>query len=247
MNSFGTIVVVGGGCYGRQYVRQLRRARAAGKAEWERVIVVDHDPTCAFAKAFAADPVGASDLNGPEDRWAQIDLVQSDWAEFFADWLDAASEAPAAHLRDTIVPSPLMPHLLYDWILGRARERWPEQSVMSELPDELESVPWQKAGGDGTRYASYATWICPINCIEPAKCPHSGGPRDWSFHDSLTVGGAATAILKVTHRQYGVGMIDVADVIAADALVAERLPAGEAVRIATASHCHGAVASLRLA
>lgn len=246
MNRFGTIVVVGGGCYGSQYVRQLRRARVAGKADWQRVIVVDHDPTCAFAKLFAADAAGESDLGGRADGWAGIDLVQSDWAEFFDHWLDTASETPEAHARDTIVPSPLMPHLLFDWIVSRARTRWPDQTVQVELPGELDAVPWQKAGGDGTRYVSYATWICPINCIEPAKCPHTGGPRGWSFHDSLTAGFAQTAVLKVTHRQYGVGMIDVADVLAADTLVKGQLPVRESIRIATASHCHGAVASLRL-
>jgi hypothetical protein len=99
----------------------------------------------------------------------------------------------------------------------------------------------------GTRYASYATWICPINCIEPKKCPHTGGVRDWSFHESLNGGAAPTAVLRVTHRQYGVGMIDVADVLAADALIATTFPARGRVRVATASHCHAAIASLVMA
>ena len=173
--------------------------------------------------------------------------MQADWREFFDDWLGAAADNPAACQRDAIVPSPLMPHLLFDWIVGRARTRWPGGAVEVQTPDELVNVPWQKAGGDGTRYASYATWICPINCVEPRTCPHTGGPRDWSFHESLDQGTEPTAVLKVTHRQYGVGMIDVADVVAADAVVAALLPRGLTVRIATASHCHGAVAALRLA
>ena len=49
MQRFGDIVVVGGGCYGSYYVRQLRRARAAGAVAWDRLLVVDHDPGCAIA------------------------------------------------------------------------------------------------------------------------------------------------------------------------------------------------------
>ena len=45
-----------------------------------------------------------------------------------------------------------------------------------------------------------------------------------------------------THRAYGVGMIDVRDVVAADAKIAERGSAGEAVfLVGTVSHCHGAL------
>ncbi|MCX5755715.1 MAG: hypothetical protein NTX19_06305 [Gemmatimonadetes bacterium] len=246
-SDFGVVVVVGGGCYGSQYVRQLRRARAAGKATWRTVVVVDRDPDCAHARASAADPAGASDLSAAPDAWAGIRFECSEWTPFFARWLDDAVAAPQAHVTDTIVPSPLMPHLLFEWMVTRARNRWPGREVVTEVPGELAGVPWQKGGGDGTRYASYATWICPINCIEPLKCPHTGGPRDWSFHESLPRGSDSTALLRVTHRHYGVGMMDVADVVAADALIHRELPAGRTVRVATASHCHGAVAGIRMA
>ena len=197
-------------------------------------------------RAVAADPGGASGITAAPDAWDRIEFVHADWASYFDSWLATAAADPAEHTADTIVPSPLMPHLLFEWLVARARRRWPQSNVTVDVPAELDGVPWQKAGGDGTRYASYATWICPINCIEPAKCPHTGGPRDWSFHESLAQGPELTALLKVTHRQYGVGMIDVADVIAADRLIAESLPRNQAVRIATASHCHGAVAGIRL-
>ena len=227
-------------------MRQLRRARAAGKVQWQRVIVVDRDAACAHVRAVATDPVGASGLTAAPDAWDRIEFVHSDWTPYFDQWLAAAALSPAAHSHDAIVPSPLMPHLLFEWLVARARRRWPQSNVTIQLPGELDGVPWQKAGGGGTRYASYATWICPINCIEPAKCPHTGESRDWSFHDSLTGGLEPTALLKVTHRQYGVGMIDVSAVIAADTLIAESLPRQLTVRVATASHCHGAVAGIRL-
>lgn len=44
--AYGTIVVVGGGCYGSYYLRQLTRAVAAGALTCDRVVVVDRDPGC---------------------------------------------------------------------------------------------------------------------------------------------------------------------------------------------------------
>src|ERR1035437_8421248 len=68
---YGTIVVVGGGCYGSYYVRQLRRAREREALTWERLIVVDHDEDCAVAREHPAD----------------LELAVSDWSEFFAEYL----------------------------------------------------------------------------------------------------------------------------------------------------------------
>ena len=65
---FGTIVVVGGGCYGSYYVRQLRRAANASAVRWNRVVVVDRDANC----AVASDTKG----NGGTDG---VELVVSEW------------------------------------------------------------------------------------------------------------------------------------------------------------------------
>lgn len=243
---FGTIIVVGGGCYGSQYVRQLRRARAAGKVRWHRVIVVDHRADCAFATACKAHPSGDVDLAGTPDHWDGIDLVVEDWTAFFAHWLGAAVRARSAHARDAIVPSPLMPHLLFEWLVASARAAAPTQRLQIAAPDAIAGIPWQQPGTDGTRYVSYATWTCPINCIEPMKCPHTKGPRDWSLHDTLPASGpaAATALLRVTHRTFGVGMIDVSDVLSAHKVVTSASARGAAAWVATASHCHGAVGGI---
>jgi hypothetical protein len=234
MLEFGTIVIVGGGCYGSQYLDLLRRARTAGRVRFERLLVVDQSPNCQVATALAA---GARQDDG-------VEFIQMDWRAFFGDWLARAVEKPALHARDTIVPSPLMPHLLFEWLLERARVR-AGRALPVVMPAEVPAVPWQKEGGDGTRYVSFATWMCPINCIEPAKCPHTKGPRDWSMHDALpAASGTVTALLRVTHRTFGVGMIDVADVVTAHDLVTREVSSGHVVRVATASHCHGALAQI---
>jgi hypothetical protein len=232
---FGTIVVIGGGCYGSQYVRQLLRARAAGHVTWERLVAVDRNPACALAEAYRAGwPDG-------------VGLHVSDWTAFLDGFLGAAAAAPDRHAGDTIVPSPLMPHLLFDWLLTRAHARG--AGVAGEAPGAVADVPWQRAGRDATRYVSHATWTCPVNCIEPATCPHTRGPRTWSMPETLARAfepRVPLAAMRVTHRTYGVGMIDVADVLAADALLAARAARGGVVAVATASHCHGAVGLVRI-
>lgn len=251
-DAYGTIVVVGGGCYGSYYVRQLGRAARAGAVHWGRLVVVDRDPRCRVAALLDGTPV-PGDEPWPEGVAAtRPELVVADWREFFAAYLGAAADDPAAHVRDAVVPSPLMPHLMFEWILARARARWPARRVAVEPLDFVPSVPWSRAAPDGTTYVSFATWECPINCIEPARCPHTREARDWSLPVAIARdakqrprgGNAMTGplVFHCTHRAYGVGMIDVRDVVAADDAV--RTAAGSSVAevlVATTSHCHGAV------
>jgi hypothetical protein len=227
---YGAIVVVGGGCYGSYYVRQLERARAANAIHFERVIVVDRSAECAVAT-----------------ERLKAELVVAEWTDFFNDYLGARP----LDTRDAIVPSPLMPHLMYQWLRDRAATRWPARSVET-IPLSMEpNTPWKAAAPDGTFYGSYATWTCPVNCIEPRLCPHTRGERDWTMPNAASelvqrsVGTAeplsGPVIFHCSHRAFGVGMFDTRDVVAADRLV-ERVAAQSAanVLVATVSHCHGA-------
>ena len=233
------IVVVGGGCYGGYYVRQLGRAERAGAIEWAELLVVDRDPACAVAGL------------PPRDRPPRMRLVVSTWEDFFVTYLAAVAAEPA-HGDDAIVPSPLMPHLMADWLVARARERWPNRAVRVERLDAALPVPWQRSGDDGTHYVSFAEWICPINCIEPARCPETRGSRTWSLPvairshaDRTRTGGESVGqplLFHCTHRTFGVGMIDVRDVLDADHAIAVAGQSAEAsFLIGTVSHCHGAL------
>jgi hypothetical protein len=243
--SFGRIIVVGGGCYGSYYVRQLGRAARAGAVEWRSLVIVDRDPDCQVARLDRSDrPLG-------------LDVVVSEWSDFFAEYLAAAAQDAAAR-DDAIVPSPLMPHLMADWLVERARERWPARTVRALPLDRTPDVPWQRAGTDATHYVSFAEWMCPINCIEPPRCPETRGPRTWSmpravrdFVDAECAAGRTMQpplVFHCEHRAYGVGMIDVADVLDADAAIASRGDAG-ATRflVGTVSHCHGALRQIEVA
>lgn len=241
--SFGDIVVVGGGCYGSYYVRQLRRAREAGAVAWQRLVVVDRDAECRVSQ----EPDG-------------VTLVAREWESFFAEYLGAASARAArgAAPSDAIVPSPLMPPLMSRWVVSRARARWPGRGIRLQPLHGAVDVPWQRAGDDGTHYVSFATWECPISCVEPRTCPHTRGPRAWSlpptlraFVETERLRGRpldGPAIFHCEHRAYGVGMFDVDAVVAADALVARVAAARAAeVLLGTVSHCHGSLAVLELA
>jgi len=243
LQRFGTIVVVGGGCYGSYYLRQLRRAERAGAVAWDRLVVVDRDPACAVAHTSVAASL------------PHFSLDVSPWADFFSRYLGAAAAAPDRHHADAVVPSPLMPHLMAGWLLERARVRWPRREVHVAPLESSPAVPWQRAGEDGTHYVSFAEWMCPINCIEPARCPHTRGERTWSLPPAMVsyvnaerAAGRALGgpfVFHCAHRAFGVGMLDVADVLAADRAIAEGAEHhGGAFLVGTTSHCHGALQRL---
>lgn len=241
---YGDIVVVGGGCYGSYYVRQLTRARAAGALDWQRLVVVDRDADCQVSREFIDVP--------------QLELVAREWGSFFAEYLAAAARNARGAVEDAIVPSPLMPHLMGQWVMSRARARWPGRMMRFSPVNGAVDVPWQRSGEDGTHYVSFATWECPINCIEPRVCPHTRGARAWSlpptlraFVETERLRGRridGPAVFHCVHRAFGVGMFGVDEVLAADALVAQ-VAAGRAaeVLVGTVSHCHGALSILELA
>ena len=240
--TFGRIVVVGGGCYGGYYVQQLRRAVSAEAIDCTEVAVVDRDPVCAVARDTAGDD-------------PLVTIIVSEWRDYFARYLGAAAADGSAR-NDAIVPSPLMPHLLRDWLVDSARDRWPDRDVRTAPLATPPDVPWERSAPDDTHYVSFATWMCPINCIEPDICPHTKGPRDWSLAPTIRQyaaangGGALAAFLfQCTHRAYGVGMIDVRDVLAANKQIAVAGASGTGVDalVGTVSHCHGALSRVVVA
>lgn len=236
------VAIVGGGCYGTFYAGQLLKAAERGKARYRRLLVVDRDPGCRFAGEIGEGP----------DR----ELVVAEWGEFFDHWLDRPG-GPEEGRGDAIVPSPLMPHLMYQWLVRRARSRWPGRLVEPRPLMSPIGTPYDTAGEDGTRYVSFADWLCPTHCIEPAICPVIRAPRTWEMAEAmeahaarlgLAAPTAGPALFVCRHRVYGVGMFDAAEVLEGDRLVAEAgAGAGETdVLVGTVSACHGAVSLLHL-
>jgi hypothetical protein len=232
-----SIIIVGGGCYGSYYVRQLLRARTSAALRFERLIVVDRNPRCPVAVSWSHEP--------------DVQIVQREWVEFFDEYLGVAS-AGGIPSDDAIVPSPLMPHLMFDWLLRRARARWPERPVERRPLGRAPNIPWQSIVASGTHVVSFAEWVCPVNCIEPAMCPVIKGPRTWSMPAAVRAYVraeergvsplAGPIIFHCEHRAYGVGMFDTQQVLDGDALVADAAANDAAdVLVGTVSHCHGAL------
>lgn len=232
------VAIIGGGCYGSFYAGQLLTACRRGGLSVRRILVVDHDPGCAGA------------------RLAGSELVVSDWTAFLRGFLDA--EPPAAgQPDDAVVPSPLMPHLMAGWLVETAAHRWPDRAVELVPPDQPLGTPYDTLGPDGTRYVSFADWICPTHCIEPLVCPMIRAPRTWEMAEALAEYTAGLALRRPTagpalfttrHHAYGVGMFKGGEIRASRAAV---LAAGDAhaavdVVVGTISACHGAVSLLRI-
>jgi hypothetical protein len=238
--ALGDVVIVGGGCYGTFYAGQLQRARERGAAAWHRLLVVDRDPRCRAATELARAP--------------DVELVVQPWDAFFDGYLAAPDRRPAPA---AIVPSPLMPHLMFEWLLRRAKARWPGREVRPAAVPVGPGTPYDTQAPDGTRYVSFADWLCPTHCIEPATCPVIRAPRTWEMGDAMEAltqrlnrdhPTAGPVLFTCRHRVYGVGMFDVATVLAGDDLVA-RAGAGDQavdVLVGTISACHGAASLLHL-
>jgi hypothetical protein len=240
---FRDVVIVGGGCYGIFYAGQLEQARQRGRAEYRRLLVVDRDPGCRFTREVGVGP--------------SRELVPQDWSEFFDRYFAEVRPSPPGEPADTIVPSPLMPHLMYEWLVRRARQRWPGRVVETRPVPHGPGTPYDVSAPDGTRYLSYADWTCPTHCIEPALCPVIRGPRTWEMSEAMALLtqrlGAqrpvkGPVLFQCEHRVFGVGMFDVAEVLAGDRLVQSAGEPGTPleVLVATISSCHGAVNLLHL-
>lgn len=239
-------MVVGGGCYGTFYASQLAKAKARGKTDYRTVLVVDRNPDCRARR----------ELGDADDRR----FVQQRWTEFFDIWLPGAPRTAHGAHHDHIVPSPHMPHLMFEWVLRRARARWPHREVTVQPVPGTFPTPYDRASGgtDDTRYVSFADWICPTHCIEPAVCPAIGAPRTWEMSDAvrelaerLRAGGrpvSGPALFVCKHQVFGVGMFAADAVRAGDRLVEEAGSTGgpAEILVGTISSCHGALNLLRL-
>jgi hypothetical protein len=219
-------VVIGGGVDGAFYVRQLQRAVAAGRLATERIRVVDRDASCAVAG-----------LDDPRLR-----LEVADWG----DWLDAHLDGfgPEDHL----VPYHWAPHLLFDWLARQVAHAGGSAVRGGDVPPR--GVPYEATTGAGDRALSYATWPCPPACIEPALCPHTRGPKDWSLAGHLAEAGAgfdAALVFRCLHLVWGVGTIPLAEIRASRDRVLQGLAAGpRRWLVSTSSHCHALAAVMRV-
>jgi hypothetical protein len=215
------LVVVGGGCYGSYHSRQLLKAVRAGRLPGQRLVVVDRSPACPAAREMAAAP--------------EVSVVVADWLGFLREWL-AGDASPD----DQLVPAPLAPHLLWEWLAAElCSEPAPAPAGWG--------LPYEAPGRSGERFLSAAGWTCPATCVEPAHCPALHAPRDWDLagviEERARELGYQPAVFRCVHLAQGVGGIRVGDLLEAREAAGA---GGRPILVATSSHCHAAVGALRV-
>jgi hypothetical protein len=205
------------------------------------VLVVDHAANCQAATHVTV---------------AGCELVVSRWDDFLDQYLDPVLR-DHDNLTDTIVPTPLMPHLLAHWLERQARTRWPRREVALVPAKTPLGTPYDRLHTDGVRYVSFADWLCPIHCVEPLLCPAIKAPRTWEMSEAVTSwttahgrehATAAPALFNCRHMAFGVGMYPAHaafDGFNGFVPVGDG-PSGGDLVIGSISSCHGAIALLRV-
>lgn len=228
------LIVIGGGCYGCLHARQLLKAARRGKIAPRHIVVVDRNPACQALREFAEEPL--------------VEVVRAEWGAYLRERLAATPAATEDHL----VPAPLAPHLLFDWLLAEAAALPGVSATRAACALPLD-LPVSQPDGRGNQIISAANWLCPVTCIEPALCPAIRGPRGWDLA-TIVRGAMAQApdaytgasLFTCRHFAWGVGTIPLADLAHAREQLRAALQAGQAQRvvIGTVSHCHGILALL---
>lgn len=237
---FREVAIIGGGCYGTFYAGQLARALDRGRIIAERIVVVDRDAGCqASREAPSRSPFA---------------LTVMEWGDYL-DRLLAAPAPAAGEADDAIVPSPLMPHLMAQWLVRSATATFPHHMVGLEPVGPPVGTPYDVLAPDGNRYVSFADWLCPTHCVEPFLCPVTRGPRTWEMADALvdyvrrearTRPLIGPALFTTRHRAFGVGMFDASEAREARRLLDRAVAERDTVQllVATISSCHGATSLL---
>lgn len=231
-------VILGGGCYGSFYARQLLRARDAGAFTVGEIVVVDRNETPRARREIEPTPA--------------LRFVKSDWEAFLRPYLASLG----ADAEDRLVTPPFAPHLALAWLLDRLRAERPEREWILEPFRRFPGTPFEQQAAGGPLLVSHADWECPVHCIEPATCPATRGPRDWDldrtvrgFEAALQEAGQLVDQLHLFHCHhvtYGVGAYRAAAVREAYEQITgciEGAARGRAARflVGTISHCHGAL------
>jgi hypothetical protein len=229
----GRFHIVGGGCFGSQYLRWLLRARSLGWLRCDSIEVIDRNPQCLAAREGLVQP--------------SVRLHPLDWIDYFTAYLvENFSDETAS--QDHWVPSPLSPHILFLGFLRAAGRIFPQMSFRETAFREEIPTPVKMELPVGTLAVSFAEWRCPVNCIEPPRCPHIHQVRDWDMKDTLesyfhSHPHRSAHVLQCRHFIHGVGTIPCASIFEEFKKFLENLKRGEVteVEVATVSGCHGLI------
>ncbi len=191
-------------------------------------MVIDRDPDCAVAALVGE----------------RVRLDVASWN----DWL--ARNLSHAAAGDHLVPYHWAPHVLLDWLAADLARHGVSLTRTAQAAEPPAQPPVIRATKAGDIALSYAEWLCPPACIEPALCPHTRGPKSWSL--ALELARARQSyVFPCMHLAWGVGTIPVQAIFnvrdrLVDGLMRGDITADTPLWVGSASHCHGLAASVRL-
>ncbi len=142
---------------------------------------------------------------------------------------------------------PVIPvHVAYEWI--RIQLSGEYSVVPVDIPEELAAdLPNPLRGKDGALYISFADFICPDNCPEPAKiCTYTGKPRLGILHEKLAsihYNGFCSVVVQSRQLSPGVGGYSPEDLYKALEKIKH---ADTPCLLSTACRCHGVMHAFKL-
>lgn len=220
------LIILGGGCWGHHHASGLLKAKAAGRAAFDSLVVVDRREDHRVRDAFGDRP--------------ELHFATTDWSDFLVEQLDEL--AP----EDRIVPAPVAPHLFLEWLLSEASRHRPEHGWERVHLHRSFGTPFESLSDSGERFVSYAEWLCPPNCVEPLRCPAIKAQRTWEMPLAVMEYardiGATPIVLHSRQYAWGIAALPVGDLVEAR----ERVLSGDSnlFAVATVSACHGAIGAI---
>jgi hypothetical protein len=222
-------IVLGGGCFGSFYVRQL--LRGADRLGVGSIHVVDRDENCRVRREYG-------DV-------ARVVYHIQDWKQFLFPYFDRAlsRRLGGEEVQDRYVPPTFAPHVLMELFIEKARLEFSELKFERRPFEKTVGTPVDMALPAGTRALSFATWTCPASCIEPPTCPHTRGPKDWDMKEHLQGHFDSLHVFQCRHYAMGVGTIAVNDIVDEYLRFRETLqrPGRHLAAMASVSSCHGLI------
>lgn len=143
---------------------------------------------------------------------------------------------------------PVIPvHVAYEWIRIQLFEEYFVEPL--NIPEELAAtLPNPLRGKDGALYISFADFICPDNCPEPAKiCTHTGKPRLGILHEKLAAihyNDFCSVVVQSRQLSPGVGGYGPGDLYAALEKIKDA--GARPCLLSTACRCHGVMHGFRI-
>lgn len=222
MPQHASIYVLGGHKLSLAYIEKLLKARDEKIISFDQLYFIDPNTACA---------VTAKKISG-------IHFIQKSYVNALSDLLPCLGPA------DLLIPDHTAPHVLFQLFIDLLQKEGKKVEVLP-FTEGLET-PYQKNFDSGVCAVSYATWMCPVDCDEPAICPHTKSTRTWDFVKRFSEFKPQAASLHTFHAQqlaYGVAQIP------AIQIKNEWLKLQSTIRnnsrhrfiVATFSHCHGIV------